>query len=235
MAAPRPRGIVSAVRAFARRHEIFRPGPIVLAVSGGTDSTALALIAAELREEFGLVLHVAHFDHRTRPRDAAKDAQFVAEIANHIGAPIRVGRAQRAPKSEDDAREQRYAFLRRVAQEIGATTIATGHTIDDQAETVLLHLTRGSGLAGVAGMRPLRDGIARPLLTIGRVETTAICKSTKIKPREDPSNRSLRFARNRIRRNVIPELARINPRVREALARFAEAATEADAQLNANA
>ena len=235
MASPSPRQIISAVRAFARRHEIFRPGPIVLAVSGGTDSTALALIAAELREEFGLVLHVAHFDHRTRPRDAAKDAQFVAEIANHIGAPIRVGRAQRAPKSEDDAREQRYAFLRRVAREIGATTIATGHTIDDQAETVLLHLTRGSGLAGVAGMRPLRDGIARPLLAIGRAETTAICKATKIKPREDPSNRSLRFARNRIRRNVIPELGRINPRVREALARFAEAATEADAQLNANA
>ena len=134
----------------------------MLAVSGGTDSTALALIVAELREEFGLVLHVAHFDHRTRPKDAAKDAQFVAELANSIGAPVRMGRAQQKPKSEDAAREQRYAFLRRVATDIGATAIATGHTLDDQAETVLLHLTRGSGVAGAGGMRPLRDGIARP-------------------------------------------------------------------------
>ena len=231
MAGPAPRTIVSAVRAYARRHGIFRPGPLVVAVSGGTDSTALALILAELREEFGLVLHVAHFDHRARPRASAADAAFVATIADHIGAPIRVGRAERAPKSEDDAREARYAFLRRVAKDLGATAIATGHTLDDQAETVLLHLTRGSGIAGAAGMRPLRDGIARPLLVVGRAETTAICRAAKIRPREDKTNTSLRFARNRVRLKVIPELARINPQVRSALARFADAAAEVEAAL----
>ncbi len=230
MAETAPRTVVATVRAFARQHAIFRPGPLVVAVSGGTDSVALALILSELREEFGLVLHVAHFDHRTRPRSAPKDAAFVADLANLIGAPIRVGRAARAPKSEDDARTDRYAFLRRFASEIGAGAIATGHTMDDQAETVLLHLTRGAGLAGAAGMRPVRDGIARPLLAIGRAETHAMCAAAKIRPREDPSNESLRFARNRVRLRVLPELERINPQVRAALARFADAAAEVEAQ-----
>ena len=231
MATPAPRTIVSAVRAFARRHGIFRPGPLIVAVSGGTDSVALALILAELRDEFGLVLHVAHFDHRARPRSSAKDAAFVAELADHIGAPIRVGRAARPPKNEDDARQARYTFLRRAAMQLGAGAIATGHTMDDQAETVLLHLARGSGLQGVAGMRPLRDGIARPLLAIGRAETAAICKAAKIRPREDPSNASLRFARNRVRLKILPELERINPKVRAALARFADAAAETEPDL----
>src|SRR2546428_13100821 len=152
-----PSAILGTVRAFARAHNILRPGPVVLAVSGGTDSTALCLIASELREEFGLVLHVAHFDHRARPRAAAADAAFVAELANHIGATLRVGRADAPPKNEDDARKARYEFLRRVARDLGATAIATGHTRDDQAETVLLHLVRRAGLAGLAGMRPERD------------------------------------------------------------------------------
>src|SRR6267378_637381 len=201
-----PSNVLSTVRSYARAHSLLRPGPLVLAVSGGADSTALSLLLAELREEFGLVLHVAHFDHRSRPRAAAADAAFVAELANHIGAPVRVGRADKAPKSEDDARNARYEFLRRVARELGATAIATGHTRDDQAETVLLHLTRGSGLAGLAGMRPERDGIVRPLLAIGRADTVAVCRAARIRPRTDPTNRSLRFARNRVRLKVIPEL-----------------------------
>src|SRR5207248_3198696 len=98
------------------------------------------------------------FDHRTRPKQSAEEADFVAKLANRVGAPIRLGRAETPTKTEDAARTARYAFLRRAAEEIGATAVATGHTRDDQAETVLLHLTRGSGLAGLAGMRPLRGG-----------------------------------------------------------------------------
>jgi tRNA(Ile)-lysidine synthase len=196
----------------------------VLAVSGGADSTALALLLADLREEFGLVLHVAHFDHRARPRSAAADAAFVAELANHAGATVRVGRADAAPKNEDDARNSRYEFLRRVAGELGATAVATGHTRDDQAETVLLHLTRGSGLAGLAGMRPERDGIVRPLLTLGRADTVAVCAAAGIAPREDPTNRSLKFARNRVRHRILPELAKLNPDAAGAIARLADAA-----------
>ncbi|MDQ2912275.1 MAG: tRNA lysidine(34) synthetase TilS [Chloroflexota bacterium] len=221
-----PFAIRATVRDYIRAHQIFRPGPVVVAVSGGADSTALVLILAELADELGIVIHVAHFDHRTRPEESAEDADFVAKLANRIGAPIRVGRAQNPTKTEDAARTARYEFLRRAAGDIGATTIATGHTRDDQAETVLLHLTRGSGIAGLAGMRPLRDGIARPLLAIGRKETVAVCRAARIRPRTDPTNRSLRFARNRVRLEVLPPLAKINPRASEAIARLADAAAE---------
>ena len=221
-----PSAIRATVRDYIRAHQIFTPGPVIVAVSGGADSTALLLILGDLAEELGLVIHVAHFDHRTRPKESAEDADFVAKLANRVGAPIRVGRADRPTKSEDAARTARYAFLRRAAEEIGATTIATGHTRDDQAETVLLHLTRGSGLAGLSGMRPLREGIARPLLGIGRAETLAICRDARIRPRTDPTNKSLKFARNRVRLKVIPELEKINPRASEAVARLADAAAE---------
>ena len=221
------RSIRAAVLAFVREHDLLPPGPLVVAVSGGTDSVALLLLLSSLAPDIGLDLHVAHFDHRLRPRAAAKDAAFVADLAQSRGATIRIGRADRPPTSEDDARELRYAFLRRAAQETGATLIATGHTRDDQAETVLLHATRGSGLAGLAGMRPKRDDIVRPLLHIGRADTVTICAEAKVVPREDASNRDLRYARNRIRRRVLPELERINPQARAALARLAEAAAEA--------
>ncbi len=221
-----PSAIRATVRDYIRAHQIFTPGPVIVAVSGGADSTALLLILADLAEELGIVIHVAHFDHRTRPRASAQDADFVAKLANRVGAPIRVGRAETPTNTDDAARNTRYAFLRRAAKEIGATAIATGHTRDDQAETVLLHLTRGSGLAGLAGMRPLREGIARPLLAIGRDETVAICRDARIRPRSDATNRSLKFARNRVRLKVLPELERINPRASEAIARLADAAAE---------
>lgn len=201
------------------------PGAVVVAVSGGTDSTALLLLLADLAEELALVLHLAHFDHRARKTGAA-DAQFVADLAARVGATIRVGRAERATKGEDDARRARYDFLRRVSAERGGARIATGHTRDDQAETVLLHAVRGSGIAGLAGMRPERDGIIRPLLSIGRADTAAVCSAAGIEPLDDPTNRSLRYSRNRIRRKVMPELAAINPQASAALARLADAAAE---------
>ncbi|HEV8654280.1 MAG TPA: tRNA lysidine(34) synthetase TilS [Candidatus Limnocylindria bacterium] len=229
-----PQQIRDTVRRYARDHDLLNPGSLVVAVSGGTDSTALLLLLADVAPEIGLVLHVAHFDHRVR-RTGAADAQFVSDLAASVGATIRLGRADAAPKSEDDARRARYAFLERVAAERNATAIATGHTRDDQAETVLLHLARGSGITGLAGMRPSRDGVVRPLLCIGRAETGAICASAGITPREDPTNRSLRYARNRIRRRVLPELTAINPQVATALARLADTAAEVAGSLRGRA
>ncbi len=217
--------IRDTVRHYALEHELLKPGGLVVAVSGGTDSTALLLLLADLAPDLGLVLHVAHFDHRLR-RTGAADAQFVTDLAATVGATIRLGRAEQPPKSEDDARRARYAFLERVAADRRATGVATGHTRDDQAETVLLHLTRGSGITGLAGMRPSRHGIVRPHLCIGRAETAQMCAATAITPREDPTNRSLRYARNRIRRRVLPELAAINPQISSALARVADAAAD---------
>lgn len=218
-----PQRIRETVRRFALEHDLLRPGSLVVAVSGGTDSTALLLLLADLAPDLGVVLHAAHFDHRIR-RTGAADAQFVTDLAARAGATIHVGRAERRLASEDDARRSRYAFLERVAAERRATAVATGHTRDDQAETVLLHLTRGSGITGLAAMRPSRAGIVRPLLCIDRADAAAVCAAAGIAPRDDPSNRSLRYARNRIRRRVLPELARINPQVSGALARLADAA-----------
>ena len=226
-----PQQARAAVLAYAREHDLFRPGPLLVAVSGGTDSTALLLLLTDLAPELGLLLHVAHFDHRARPAAAAADAAFVAGLAAAAGAPLRIGRAARRPASEDEARRGRYTFLRRAAAEAGATAVATGHTRDDQAETVLLHATRGSGLAGLGGMRPSREGVIRPFLTLTRSDTAAICAAAGIVPREDPSNRSLRFARNRVRRRVLPELERINPQAGAALARLADAAAAGSAFL----
>jgi tRNA(Ile)-lysidine synthase len=211
------RSIRATVLAFVREHDLLPPGPLVVAVSGGTDSIALLLLLSGLAPKLGLDLHVAHFDHRLRPKASAKDAQFVADLAQSRGATIRIGRADAPPKSEDDARELRYAFVRRAAGDVGATLIATGHPRD-------LHLTRGSGIAGLAGMRPRRDDIVRPLLAIGRADTLAICAEAKIAPHEDRSNADPKYARNRIRHKVLPELERINPQARAALARRADAA-----------
>jgi tRNA(Ile)-lysidine synthase len=161
----------------------------------------------------------------TRPRSRSSWPSYARSSgSSYIGATLRIGRAEAAPKNEDDARNARYEFLRRVAQGLGATAIATGHTLDDQAETVILHLTRGAGLAGLAGMRPERDGIVRPLLTIGRADTVAVCAAAGITPREDPTNRSLLFARNRVRHRILPELAKLNPEIATAIARLADAA-----------
>ncbi|CAN5193771.1 hypothetical protein BH18CHL2_BH18CHL2_11130 [soil metagenome] len=230
-----PRHVLQSVGGFARTHALLSPGPLVVAVSGGTDSTALLLLLSALAKEAGVVLHVAHFDHRNRRSRAAADAAFVAQLADRCGAAIRIARADVVPRSEDSARIARYEFLRRAGAEIDATAIATGHTRDDQAETVLLHATRGSGLAGLSAMRPKRDGLVRPLLCLTRADTAAVCAAAGIVPREDPTNRTLRFARNRVRHRVMPELARINPQAGAALARLSDAAAAALASLRGRA
>ena len=225
--------IESTVRRAVERHALWSPGAtVVVAVSGGADSLCLLGALDALRAR-GIPaaparIVVAHLDHGLRGPVGEADAAFVAELAGMLGLECVVGRedvaalARREKHSLEDAgRRVRYAFLRRVAAETGAERIVTGHTRDDQAETVLMHLLRGAGLVGLAGMAPLAGDIARPLLDVTRTETEAYCAARGWIPRYDASNDDLAFLRNRVRHSLLPLLERENPRLRETLARNA--------------
>jgi tRNA(Ile)-lysidine synthase len=221
-------------------------GVVVVACSGGADSLALLLALHALCGRAGSAfpavhLHAAHLDHGLRGAASAADAAFVAEQCAQLGLPLTVGvvsdeeHATWQGSIEAAARTARYRFLRAVAAEVGANCIAMGHTLDDQAETVLLHLLRGSGLDGLGGMRPRADDIIRPLLRLRRADNEAYCAERGITPRNDPSNDDPRFTRNRIRHEVLPLLATLQPEIRPTLARSAEVLAHDADYLNAAA
>ena len=214
---------------------------VVAAVSGGPDSMALLILLDWLRGTLGFELHVAHADHGLRGEEAQEDARFVESAARDMGLPVTIGRldvdALRAGSRmsvEEAAREARYAFLVETAAGIEASAIALGHTADDQAETVLMHLLRGSGTGGLAGMPEVsllpesrygeRMALVRPLLDFTKAETRAYCKLRGVTPREDSSNSSLEFTRNRVRLELMPRLEQYNPRFRDALLRLSASA-----------
>jgi tRNA(Ile)-lysidine synthase len=215
---------------------------VVVGVSGGADSTALLLILARLAPRLGMELRAAHFDHRLRGKAAARrEREFLARLADSLGVPLLTGEGDvrahardRRLGLEEAARELRYAFLARAARENGARSVAVGHTADDQVETVLMHILRGSGLTGLAGMLPRSpwpvaaddsDGLSllRPLLTVRRQETEAYCREMGWQPLEDSTNRSPRYRRNRLRHRLLPLLREYNPRLDDALLRLASA------------
>ncbi len=210
---------------------------VLAAVSGGPDSVALAALLLKLREEMPIEVRLAHFDHRLRAESGA-DARFVDGLARRWVVPLETGssdvRAFAAKKRlnlEEAGRDLRYRFLRRAAARSGATKIATGHTLTDQAETVLMRLMRGTGLLGLAGIAPVVAGepcpVVRPLLGIGGPDLRAWLSAEGLPFREDASNRDLRFLRNRIRAELMPELERrYEPRIAGHLARLAALARE---------
>lgn len=208
---------------------------VLVAASGGADSTATLIAVARAIGPERVV--AAHFDHRLRPAaDAEADRDAVTEVAARLGVALALGRAGRRPAggSEAAAREARYRWLARIARERGITACITGHTRDDQAETVLLRLTRGSGALGAAGMRPeapwpvrapggrsLR--LLRPLLETSRAEVEAYLAALGVTASEDASNASLDYARNRVRHEVLPALRAVNERAVDHLVEFASA------------
>ena len=218
-------------------------GGLVVAVSGGADSLALLYCLVGVLDDAARRLHVAHLNHDFRGEEADEDARFVSEIAGRLGLTASVEKADPAALQkeqgissfEEAARELRYGFLARTAAETSAWAIATGHTADDLAETVLMHLIRGSGVHGLRGMDELspwkgrlEDGQAllfRPLLGVTKRETMAYCERRGIAFREDSGNQLMQFTRNRIRHELLPVLERYNPRVREALVRLAHSAS----------
>jgi len=202
---------------------------VLAAVSGGADSMALLALLHRLAPRRQLRLVVAHLDHALR-RSSAMDARFVAEQATARGLEVVTARrsvrdARRKDESpEEAARRVRRAFLLETAKDVGAARIATGHTLDDQAETILLRLARGAGPAALGGMLAAGPGpFVRPLLAIERADLRAWLKRHRVRWREDKSNRSLAFDRNRVRHLVLPILTKhLNPR---AAPHLVEAAT----------
>lgn len=218
---------------------------LVVGASGGPDSTALLACLSRLSDRHDLALHVAHLNHDFRGAEADHDAAFVQHLADGLGLPcsiekrdpIAYQREHRVSSFEQAAREMRYTFLSAVAASVNATAVALGHTADDQAETVLQHLLRGSGLHGLRGMAELvpwpwpepNPGplLFRPLLGVGKADAASYCRSIGRTFREDSGNYMWRFTRNRVRLDLMPRLARdYNPRVREALTRLSSAAAE---------
>ncbi len=212
---------------------------IVLAVSGGPDSVALLHLGVLAAPSTGWHLRVAHLDHALRA-DSAADARFVAVVASDLGLPVDVRRtdvaalaADRGEGLEEAGRVARYAYLAELLADAPPGAVAmTAHTLDDQAETVLLHLARGSGLAGLAGIAPRRGPLARPLLGMRRGTLRTALDAAGIPYRLDASNADPRFARNRARADLVPLLESIHPGAVPALARTARISAADDAILD---
>ncbi|HYJ78994.1 MAG TPA: tRNA lysidine(34) synthetase TilS [Longimicrobiaceae bacterium] len=203
---------------------------VLVALSGGADSTVLLHLLRFAARGAGVRVSAAHFDHAMRPESAA-DARWVAGLCAAWEVPLAVARAGRAPRGEEEARDLRYAFLRTAREQAGATHLATAHHADDQAETVLFRLLRGTGTAGLAGIAPLdAGGVVRPLLPFWRAELRRYARARRLRWREDPTNRLPGAARNRIRLELLPLLERdVAPGARRSLVRLAELAREDEA------
>ncbi len=253
-----PMGLLRDVSAYVERHQLIAAGArIVVGVSGGPDSVTLLHLLQRLSGPHDLHLHVAHLNHSIRGEAAEADMRFVARLAEEMGLPF-TSETRDIPRLaeegglawEETARRERYAFLGRVAEQVGAQSIAVGHHADDQSETVLMHLLRGAGPSGLRGMLPatrLRDYrlltrcngsalpsselmLIRPLLGTPRADIEAYVQEHGLETRFDHSNLDTTYFRNRLRHEVLPELARINPRFSERLRNLAEV-VRADYQL----
>jgi tRNA(Ile)-lysidine synthase len=214
---------------------------VAVAVSGGADSVALLLLLAELRPQLGVVVSVAHFNHKLRGEDSDKDEKFVAKLAAKYGLNFHSGRLDIGAKAkrdkanlEDTARRARYEFFESLIQSGQVDKVMVAHTLDDQAETVLAHILRGTGIAGLAGIHPRVGNVVRPLLGVRRAELRSYLRSKKQTWREDATNRDTTRMRARIRKKLMPLLEKqFQPAVVEHLAMLGELAREDEAFLDA--
>jgi tRNA(Ile)-lysidine synthase len=202
---------------------------IAVALSGGLDSVVLLDLLLTLRKRWRWTISAAHFDHRMR-QDSGEDAAWVSRLCGERGVPCRLGAAERAPAGESEARELRYEFLQSARDRLGARLLVTAHQADDQAETVLFRMLRGSGLSGLAGIPQRREpGIVRPLLPYWRREIEDYAAQRGLDHVRDPSNLDPGFARNRIRNDLIPAIeGQACPDLRAQLQRLADLARRAD-------
>lgn len=206
-----------------------RGGGVLCAVSGGADSVYLLCRLCELREGLGLRIWAAHYNHCLRGAESDRDEDFVRSLCAGLGVEAYFGRGDVAAfarenglGTEDAARRLRYGFLGRAADDLGAEAIATAHTADDNAETMLLNLARGAGLRGLCGIPPRRGRIIRPILGVTRGEIDAYLEQKGVSHVEDSSNAGDDYARNRIRHHAVPALRSVNPEFSRAALRAAE-------------
>jgi tRNA(Ile)-lysidine synthase len=235
--------LAQQVLGYLRQHALIKPGDRVgIAVSGGADSVALLRLLLELRDELGIIPSVVHFNHKLRGLESDADQQFVAELAadHHLELHLTSGDVNALAEEkhvsiETAAHELRYGYFRQLLKNSRLNRIATGHTLDDQAETVLLRIARGAGTRGLAGIYPrfsvsgsqfsVDCSVVRPLLSVRHKELETYLCGLGQPWREDLSNRDLRHSRNRVRHRILPRLERdLNPSIRETLAETAEIA-----------
>ncbi len=222
--------MLTKVKRWINKHKLLIENEkILVACSGGPDSLALLHMFETFRLEYNIKIFAAHVDHMFRGAESANEAAFVVDFCkrHHITC---YHRAIDVPKfiketglsTQDAARHLRYEYLRSIARELGGAKIATGHHMDDQAETVLLHLLRGSGSAGIRGMQPSSDNIIRPLLPVSKAEVIEYCRCYNLQPQFDSSNLKTDYLRNRIRISLLPELEKqYNVAIKDALCRTA--------------
>ena len=218
--------MLEQVKALTAEYDMFpRGGKVLCAVSGGADSMCLLHLAWSMAEAGGFQVAAAHYHHGMRGAAADADAAFVETFCKERNISCVVergdvyGQAQRLGLGvEETGRRLRYEFLRRTAEELGCNRIATAHNADDNLETLLLHLVRGAGLHGLAGIPPRRGEIVRPLLTTSRSDIEAYLAEHGLTHVEDCTNADESYARNRIRRQVVPVLRQLNPRLTESAA-----------------
>ena len=232
--------LLSDVKNYIRDHDLIEPHTIILVgVSGGADSISLLHILHRLHNQWPFKIHIAHLNHQLRP-DAQQDADFVAQVANTLKLPYStkiedVAQIARKEKRtiEEAARHARRTFLLEIAQKIGASRIALGHTKSDQAETILFRLLRGTGPTGLAAMRPITNAVwIRPLLDVSRSQIEAYAKHHNLAYCTDSSNTDLRFARNKIRHQLLPHLkTKYAPQIESALTRLGTITQDEDALL----
>lgn len=199
---------------FIRSQELVQPGDhVICAISGGADSVALTFAMYLLKEKLGITLSAAHFNHHLRGDESDRDEQFVRDFCDRYDIPLSVGQGTVVPGKkglEAAARDARYAFLRSLPGKI-----ATAHTADDNAETVLLHLVRGTGLKGLGGINPASRNVIRPMLLTTRQDVEDFLENWGLTYITDSSNETDDFQRNRLRHHVMPLLRQENPRFAE--------------------
>lgn len=212
--------MLNKVCAFIRQYDQVRSGDsVICAVSGGADSVALLWALYLLRDKLDITLAAAHFNHGLRGEESDRDQSFVEELCGRYEIPLHIGKGNVQPGEkglEAAAREARYTFLESLSGKI-----ATAHTADDNSETVLMHMIRGTGLKGLGGISPVRGRIIRPMLTVTRQEVMAFLQEYSLPHIDDSSNATDAFLRNRIRHHIMPLLHRENPSLAENLSQMA--------------